>query len=79
MNVTKVISYKNAWEDLIQNHKTELNEIVQSLNEFFPEYLNAVKGNLNRYTSSREIWERKLEEKIGLSLIEALQQQLGNV
>ncbi len=61
MTINKVISYKNAWEDLNNNNQSELNDILNSLPEFINEYL--ISRNSENRLMYREIWEQKLVQK----------------
>ena len=60
MKITKVISYQNSWINLQQNHKEELNDILQTIPDFFNIYNNRDK---NKFTPPRQIWNDKLSDK----------------
>jgi hypothetical protein len=57
MKIVKVISFQNSWDNLIQNHPQELNDIVETIPDFVNEYIN--RDRL-KFMSSRGIWEQKL-------------------
>lgn len=58
IKITKVISFQNSWNNLIQNHQQELDDILSAIPDFVQNYINRDK---NRFVSTREIWEKKLE------------------
>ncbi|MDK2633516.1 hypothetical protein QMZ93_09235 [Pantoea stewartii subsp. indologenes] len=68
MYINKVISYKNAWNEVTANYEKELYEALSSLNEYF----NDLPGKLAESAKSdspggrltfRDIWDRLLYEK----------------
>ena len=60
MMITKVLSYKNAWNEFSINNSEELNEIISALPRFLSEYHEV--RNQNKVVRSRELWEQKLFE-----------------
>jgi hypothetical protein len=58
MTINKVISYKNAWENLNENHQSELQDIIQALPEFINDFI--LTRNNDGRLMYREIWEQKL-------------------
>jgi hypothetical protein len=71
MIIRKVLSYKNAWETLTQQHQSELHEIIEALPAFIDAYIKSLEGDrlINRFTLTREVWEQELLKK-GWDLIE---------
>jgi hypothetical protein len=62
MFINKVISYKGAWERVINEHSDELDEIVLGIPEMLLAYEQRKRDNVN-FISSRELWERIMDEK----------------
>lgn len=58
MTINQVISYKNAWENLNENHQSELQDIIQALPEFIDDFI--ISRNNDSRLMYREIWEQKL-------------------
>lgn len=62
MFINKILSFRNSWNTLNDNHKSELDDILQVL----PEYLKICeesKDSANRFQIFRETWDNKFEEK----------------
>jgi hypothetical protein len=62
MIISKIISYKGAWEQAIQNHQAELKDLTASLPEFIQSYTEA-RQHENGYISFREIWDQIMFQK----------------
>lgn len=62
MIISKVISYKGAWDELERNHQGELQDIVNAILEFIPTYLES-RHSENRFVSFREIWDQLMFQK----------------
>lgn len=67
MIINKVISYKNAWENLNIENQSELQDILEALPEFINDYV--ISRNTDNRLMYREIWEQKLIAK-GWQVIE---------
>ncbi|WP_107040011.1 hypothetical protein [Brumimicrobium mesophilum] len=63
MIISKVISYKNAWQSLIAEHQEELDEILEVLPQFINDYVTKKESNERGFTSHRDIWSELLEQK----------------
>lgn len=61
MIISKVISYKNAWNDLKENNQNELDEILLGLPKFIDDYIQS-RSDDGR-PMYREIWNSVLNEK----------------
>lgn len=61
MIISKVITYKNAWDNLVQNHQTELNDILEALPEFIDEYI--ASRDADERPMFRDIWDEKLADR----------------
>ncbi|WP_422360032.1 hypothetical protein [Reichenbachiella sp.] len=61
MKITKVISYKGAWDELVQNHQQEIDDIENCLEPFFT-YINTSDSEMDR-KNPRYLFEEKLSER----------------
>uniref|UniRef100_UPI004049DD94 hypothetical protein n=1 Tax=Flavobacterium sp. TaxID=239 RepID=UPI004049DD94 len=62
MIISKVISYKGAWNEFEQNHQAELEDIVSAIPEFIPAYLES-RNSESHFVSFREIWDQIMFQK----------------
>jgi hypothetical protein len=62
MIISKVLSYKGAWDKLQADHSAELEDIINSLPEYIEEY-NENRKNESSFISSREFWDRIMFKK----------------
>ncbi|WKK82944.2 hypothetical protein [Marivirga arenosa] len=63
MIISKVISYKNAWQDLINEHPNELEEVLEVLPQFISSYVSMRQANERTFIGHRDIWNELLKEK----------------
>jgi hypothetical protein len=63
MIISKVISYKNAWEDLNSDYSQELEELLEILPEFIDKYTSKRESKENNFVSHREVWNELLTNK----------------
>lgn len=63
MIISKVISYKNAWQNLNSDHSQELQEILEALPQFIDRYTSDRDSKEKTFMSHREVWNNVLVNK----------------
>lgn len=62
MIISKVISYKGAWEMFERNHQAELADIVSAIPEFIYSYTES-RNSESGFISFREVWDQIMFQK----------------